>query len=260
MRMPNELAALLAQLRREKRQQSGLDAHLMPTDTAAAYLTAGLVAHELGWTVGGWKITATKAEMQRALRTDSPIYGRVYEQFISQSPMTLSRKDLLHPIVEVEYAARLGSDLPPRAKSYSEDEVADAVASLHPGLEIAECRFKHDDNFPPLAAVLADGSGSGSVVYGPAIENWRSKDVAEQEIVLRVNGIEKRRGTAAAAIDHPLVPLTWIANELSSKRIGLKAGQMVSTGTLTGMVLGRAGEEHIADYGPLGTVSVTFTA
>mgnify|MGYP003330443373 FL=1 len=56
-----------------------------------------------------------------------------------------------------------------------------------------------------------------------------------------------------------MVPLTWLANELSRTGVGMKAGQMVSTGTLTGMLAPRAGETHVADFGPFGSVSVTFT-
>lgn len=256
--MHSELAGLLAQLRREGRQQSGLDSRLVPADTAAAYQAARMVAEALDWPVGGWKIAAMKEEMQRALRTDAPIYGRVYAQFIHAGPATLAHNSLLHPVPEAEYIARLGHDLPPRSTPYTQDEVAAAVRSLHPGMEIAECRFVADAAFPPLAAILADGSGSGSLVYGPAITDWPSRDIADQEVVLGVNGAERRRGTARAALDHPLVPLTWLANELSRTGIGMKAGEFVSTGTLTGMLVARAGEEHVADFGHFGAVRVSL--
>jgi len=59
-----ELARLLAGLRRDGRQQSGLEPRLVPTDNATAYRVAGLVAEELGWAVAGWKIAAMKEEMQ----------------------------------------------------------------------------------------------------------------------------------------------------------------------------------------------------
>src|SRR5260370_66033 len=81
-----ELATLLATLRRDGRQQSGLDARLVPPDKEAAYHVAALVAEELGWTVSGWKIAAMKADMQKALRTDQPIYGRVFLPFVKPSP------------------------------------------------------------------------------------------------------------------------------------------------------------------------------
>ena len=200
-----ELARLLASLRRDCRQQSGLDARLVPPDPATAYRVAGLVAEELGWPVLGWKIAAFKEEMQQALRTDSPIYGRTY--FVTETPITVVHAKLASPIPEVEFQARLGADLPPRAKPYSVEEVTEAVASLHPGLELAECRFIHDAAFPPLPAILADGAGSGTIVYGPAIADWKSRDIAGQEATLSSNGRLRRKGTAGAALDHPMAPL-----------------------------------------------------
>ena len=252
------LVRLLADLRREGRQQSGLDPALLPADRDAAYRIAGLVAEELGQEVVGWKIAAAKAEMQRQLRTDAPIYGRVYASHVRPSPVTVEYARQCSPIPEVEYMARLGVDLPPRAAAYTIDDVGAAVAALHPGIELAECRFVHDDRFPPLAAVLADGAGGGTLCYGPAIEDWRNRDIAGQEVVLSCNGVARRRGTAGEALDHPLVPLTWLANELSRTGVGMKAGQMVSTGTLTGMLRPRAGETYVADFGPFGTVTATY--
>jgi 2-keto-4-pentenoate hydratase len=40
--------------------------------------------------------------------------------------------------------------------------------------------------------------------------------------------------------------------------IGLRAGEVISTGTVTGMLAAKAGEEHVADYGPFGEVRVRF--
>ena len=257
MTVQRELARLLASLRRDGRQQSGLDPRLVPPDAATAYRVAAMVAEELGWTVGGWKIAAMKEEMQKALRTDQPIYGRVY--FLEPTPVTVTHAELASPIPEVEYQAMLGADLPPRDKPYTVEEVTDAVASLHPGLELAECRFIHDAAFPPLPAILADGAGSGTIVYGPAIEGWKTRDIASQEATLSSNGRLRRKGTAAAALDHPMVPLTWLANELSRTGGGLKAGQMVSTGTLTGMLAPQPGEDYVADFGAFGSVTLSFT-
>jgi len=257
-RAQRDLALLLAELRRHGRQQSGLDARLVPPDKGTAYRVAGMVAEELGWAVAGWKIAAAKEEMQKALRTDSPIYGRTF--FLEPSPYAVDHATLCSPIPEVEYAAKLGADLPPRDQPYTTEEITDAVASLHPGIELAECRFVHDAAFPPLPAILADGAGSGTIIYGPAIEDWKKRDIAGQDVTLSSNGKVRRRGTAAAAIGHPMVPLTWLANELSRTGVGMTAGQMVSTGTLTGMLAPKPGEEFVADFGPFGRIELSISA
>ncbi|MCP3382753.1 hydratase [Bradyrhizobium sp. CCGUVB4N] len=254
-----ELARHLADLRRNARQRSGLDELLVPPDADTAYRIARMVEEELGWDVVGWKIAGMKPGLQRQLRTSSPIYGRVFAPLIKASPARVEHARQCSPIPEVEYQVRLGADLPPRAQPYAINEVGDAVASLHPGIELAECRFVHDAAFPPMPAILADGAGSGTIVLGDPIADWRSRDVAAQEVVLTCNGVERRRGSAAEAIDHPLVPLTWLANELSRTGIGLKAGQTISTGTLTGMLRPKAGETYVADFGPFGTVSAAYT-
>ncbi len=41
--------------------------------------------------------------------------------------------------------------------------------------------------------------------------------------------------------------------------VGMKAGQMISTGTLTGMLAPKAGETYTADFGPFGSVTMTYT-
>lgn len=254
-----ELVQLLSALRRDGRQQSGLDPRLVPPDNATAYQIARAVAEQLGWEVAGWKIAAAKEEMQKALRTDSPIYGRVFAPMVKSSPVSVEHATLCSPIPEVEYQARLGGDLPPRALPYTVEEVTEAVASLHPGLELAECRFIHDAAFPPLPAILADGAGAGTIIYGPPIENWRRRDISGQEAALYCNGKLRRKGTAAVALDHPMVPLAWLANELSRAGIGMKAGQMISTGTLTGMLSPKPGETYVADFGTLGSVTLTLS-
>jgi len=253
-----ELARLLAALRREGRQQSGLDPALTPPDPATAYRIARMVEAELGWQVAGWKIAAFKEELQRQLRTDAPIYGRVYAPLIQPAPVTRVHAECASPIPEVEFEVVLARDLPVRDEPYTVEEVSDAVASIHPGIELAECRFIHDDNFPPLPAILADGAGSGVIAHGPAIENWRDADIAGQEVKLFRNGELVRSGRAADHIDHPVVPVTWLANELSRTGVSMKAGQMISSGTLTGMLRPKQGDVFIADFGPFGTVETRY--
>lgn len=253
-----QFAKHLASLRLERRQQSGLRADWIPPDVPSAYRVANSVANELGWPVVGWKIAATNKTMQKALRTDRPIYGRVFAPNTNASPARVAYAEQLSPIPEVEYQVRLSDDLPAREQPYSAEEVAHAVESIHPGLELAECRFIHDENFPPLEAILADGAGSGTLVCGDAIDAWQDKDIAGQEVVLYRNGEPCRRGTAREALEHPLAPLTWLANELRELGIGLEAGQLVSTGTLTGMLRPKQGDTFVADFGPLGTVEATY--
>jgi 2-keto-4-pentenoate hydratase len=97
IRRQRELARLLATLRREKRQQSGLAQHLVPPDKDTAYRVARLVEEELSWEVAGWKIAAMKEELQRELRTDSPIYGRVYAPLLESPTRVVHAEQVRSP-------------------------------------------------------------------------------------------------------------------------------------------------------------------
>lgn len=253
-----DLATLLTRLRRDGERQSGLAPELTPPDADAAYRVAAKVAENLGWEVGGWKIAANKPAMQQALRASEPMIGRVFKPFIHDSPATLDHAPLLWPVVEGEIVVRFAKDLPGDGAPYTEAEVAAAIASMHPAIEVAECRFMHDDAFPELTAILADGSGSGNLVIGPEIPDWRKRDFGAVDVSLSVNGTERRTGNVADAIDHPLTPATWVANRIGRDGFGLKAGDVISTGTCTGMMLAKPGDACVVDFAGLGKAEVRF--
>ncbi len=117
-------------------------------------------------------------------------------------------------------------------------EITDAVQHVHAGIEVAECRFPRA--LPPLPAILADGSASGQYVFGDAIEDWRA-GLTSRQVRLAVDGKEIRAGSGGDVMGDPIAPLLWLANERSRFGDGLKAGETVSTGTMTGMLPIRPG-------------------
>ena len=209
---------------------------LTPISQADAYKVAHLVEKELGWDVGGWKIAATNKQMQGLSERIRRYMGVFTRNLSRKSPVEISFDNLCsqyqNPSIKFS-RKRFATTIEP----YELSEVANSIKSMHPGLELAECRFIHDNKFPPLEAILSDGAGSGTLVYGPAIPNWEDKDIANNEVNLFCNGVLKEKGNALTAVEHPLVPVTWLANELSKTGIGLKKGQVISTGTLTGMLI-----------------------
>ena len=251
------LADMLVAARRDRRQVGDLPPELVPATHAEGYRVNELVARGLGWQPLGWKIAATTPVMQQRLRTDQPIYGRTYKQFEVASPARLHHADLLDPLVECEFFFRLARSLPPRPAPYNADDVADAVGSVHAGIEVAECRFAMAA-LPPMPAVLADGAASGRYIVGPEIADWRRRDMASMQVELAVNGTVRRRGAGADVMGHPLAPLVWLANARSSWGDGLSGGDLVSTGTATGMLLAKPGDRMVASFDGTAAVEIAF--
>ena len=75
---------------------------------------------------------------------------------------------------------------------------------------------------------------------------------------LSVDGRLRAEGTGAAVLGDPVVVLEWLLAHLGGRGIGLAAGALISTGTMTGITYLEPGEAAHADYGPLGAISVRF--
>ena len=69
---------------------------------------------------------------------------------------------------------------------------------------------------------------------------------------MRING--DRRGRGAGALADPMNVMVWLANQQSRFGRGLKAEEIVSTGT--GLDAVKPGDAVVADFGPLGCVEL----
>src|ERR1700683_4574624 len=133
-------------------------------------------------------------------------------------------------VAEPEFAFCMATDLPPRSAPYSVQRTLDAVATLHPAIEIPDSRFV-DFVSAGAAQIIADNACAHLFVLGPPTSaNWRALDLIEEKPLIALRG--------QGYIDHgtnvrgdPRAPLAWLANELSGLGITLKAGQVVTTGT-----------------------------
>ncbi len=109
------------------------------------------------------------------------------------------------------------------------------------------------------AGVIADNSGHRALVLGHPSDDWRDLDLAGAPVELRVDGELRDAGSGARVLGHPLEALAWLATDRARRGDGLKAGQIVTTGTCTGLVMLSPGDEAVADFGALGSVTLRFT-
>ncbi len=251
------LAQRLAAARREGRQIEALPPDLLPPDADIAYAVQDRVAALLGWETLGWKVAGTNPVMRARLRMPEPILGRSFARFLSASPARLPHAPLLDPIVEAEVVFRLGADLPPRpGRPWTRAEVAAAVAAVHAGIEVAECRFP-TAALPPHTAILADGSGNGHYVLGPPLPP--DADLGALPVTVAVDGVPRRSGGGAEVMGgDPLLAVVWLARRRNALGDGLRAGEWVSSGTCTGMLAARPGTRVLARFGDAAAVEVAF--
>lgn len=234
----------------------------LPPDERPADLTAALaiqrsVTEQRGAATRGWKIGCTGAAAQKMLGYELPFYGRLIDGFFHESPATLPGGNFSMRLLEAEYAFRLARDLPPAGAPYTAGAVADAVASVHPAIEIVDTAFAAEWLSVGIELLIADNGAHGAFILGQGLESWRGLDLAEGKVTLAIEGGATVEGKGANVLGHPLKALAWLANEAAAVG-GLKAGEIVTTGSAIPPQQVGPSASATASFAGLGTVSVSF--
>ncbi len=249
-------AAELLAAARETVRPATLDGALKPQTVADAYAIQAELAKRLG-KVAAWKIVGVAPQQLEALKIDRAIAAPIFERYVHQSPARLSLGKFLALIIEAEFDFVMARDLPPRSQPYSQDEVAAAVKELRPAIELVDSRVGRPQ---PAQVMLADCYANGGLVVGAPVTDWRKLDLLNHAVRVTVDGKEIAKGNGAVVPNGPLAALVVMANNPPPWSGGLKAGQIVTTGSAIGMPPLAGGREVVAEFGSLGEVRVSFSA
>ena len=252
-------AAILWQHWQQSTRFDELPARCRPGSRAEGYAIQAEVAKLSGQSIVGWKIEATSAAGQQHIRVDGPLVGCLLSARALEGGARISLAGNHMKVAEAEFAFRMGTHLPKRAAAYSVSEVLAAVASLHPAIEVPDSRYE-DFTRVGAAQLIADVACACWFVLGPATGvDWRALDLAQHSVAAYRNGALAGQGTGANVLGDPRSALAWIANELSTYGDGLRAGDVVMTGTCLTPVPVSAGDRVKADFGEFGVLEVGFS-
>lgn len=252
-----EAAILLWRTRLERRRIEALPPHLRPHSLAEGYAIQDAMAAIAAEPVSGWKIAATSKAGQEHIGVAEPLAGRLFTRFVLADGARLSAGPLHMKVVEAEFAFRLGRALPPREAIYEQREVCDAVAALHLAIEVPDARFERFAEIGP-AQIVADDAFASWFLLGQEVPNWRQLDLSTQRVIILKNGTLAIEGIGANALGDPRIALTWLANHLAQRGIGLKPGDIVTTGTCITPASIAPGDRMTAEFTGLGRVTVAF--
>jgi 2-keto-4-pentenoate hydratase len=245
----------------EARRSGGVvqpDGVSLPRSNEEAYAVQQEIAAMSGEQTVGFKVGSTSLAAQQLLGTREPAWGLLLAPYLLASPARISVDPAHTPAVEGEFAFKLGSDLPARAASYAIDEVGDAVAAVAGAIEVVGSRFSGGLAGKGRWLVTADGGANIALVTGTWCRDLKSLDLRSHPVTMTVNGALRGTGTGDCALGDPINVLVWLANQLSAQGHGLKAGEIVSTGTCTGLDPVLPGDSVCADFGGLGTIEIVF--
>lgn len=192
------------------------------------------VARRLGARVSGWKIGYTEGV---------PVAAPIMDRFLKASGAHFPMREPSFWGVEPEIAVRLGADLPRRiAEPYTREEVLAAIDTVLVGIEVVGSRII-DHKAAQFLFYLADNIGHAGYAVGTETRQWQDLDLANLRVTMTIGGGVVHDGVGGHPTVDPLKPLIDYANAQSDRLGGLRAGQIVTTGSLAGLVpVGGPGE------------------
>ncbi len=206
-----------------------------------------------GETILGWKAGFTGKASQQAFGVDHPVCGFLLASGVFATGDAVPVARFAQLAVEVEVAFVLKRDL--AGPGGSPATALLAVEGALPALELVDIRF---GGKPTAADAVADGVFANAIVLGQPLTPLAGLDLALEGVVFELNGQVAATNTAAEVLGNPLNSLAWIANHLGNRGLGLKAGDVVMSGSVSSLLKPKAGDVVSARFTRLGAVSARF--
>ncbi|WP_419887682.1 2-keto-4-pentenoate hydratase [Neobacillus niacini] len=207
-----------------------------------------------GRKIVGKKIGLTSVAVQKLLGVNEPDYGHLLDTMVIENGGNISCETMIQPKVEGEIAFILKHDL--KGPNVTVLDVLQATDYVVPALEIVDSRIQ--DWKIKLQDTVADNASSGFYVLGGKPTKITDINLELMGMALYQNGEVVNTGVGAAALGNPATCVAWLANRLSDYDIPLKAGEVILSGALSGMVVAKPGDTFTARFAHLGQVSVNF--
>lgn len=208
-----------------------------------------------GRVLAGRKIGLTSLAMQKQLGVDSPDFGFILKDMIHHENAEIPTRGFIAPKIEPELGFILRETL--TGPGVTREQATAAIGEIYPAIEIIDSRIE-DWNIN-LVDTVADNASCGAIAVGTTPLNIATDDLQFVACTLIIDGHPVASGTGADIMGDPVAPLVWLANLLGERGISLEAGQIILPGSFTKAMPVIADSTAEADFGPLGSLRISFT-
>jgi len=224
-----------------------------PASVADAYAIQDAQFALSGEDVAAWKVGPAADDFPE---TCAPIMASRVIASPAILPNTLRLK-----AVECEVAFRLAQDLPPSGAPYTAEQARAAVATAMVAIEAVETRYAGWPVEDRLHA-LADNQSNQALIISEETPLPDAATLDSLSATLELGGKTKPADKGFPGGD-PFALIAWLAGHVGTRspalaERGLKAGDIITTGSWNGVDFAEAGMTVTATYTTLGSVSLTY--
>jgi 2-keto-4-pentenoate hydratase len=236
--LAHELAAAYADCRTDVTPPSSIDSRFNLDTAYTVQAAVTRLRRSEGRTTVGWKVGYANQALWPALKLDTLAWAPMYDntvQYAEEGQASLSKSGRCSPQIEPEVVVKLKAPI----ESSEPAAVLESVEWLAIGFEIKDCVYT-DWKFQPADFVASFGLHSALIVGEPcAVQSADIAGLTEQLAKFRIQLRRNNRIVEERSGRHALRSPAFVVAELAaamSRRPGdeqLKAGDLISTGTLT---------------------------
>ncbi|ANC93247.2 2-keto-4-pentenoate hydratase [Azospirillum humicireducens] len=234
----------------------------LPADLATAYAIQATATAAWPDEVVGWKVARVPPALEEtlgAMRYIGPIFAGTV--------VTADGGPLSFPVipggfgaVEAEFAVRIAADAPADKLDYSPAEAAAFIAAIHAVIEVAGGPLAPVNELGPTASTAVFGNNTGLIVGEEIVGAVEGADALRAEVLIDGQSV----GVGSSAKLPGGIPAALAVALGMAARLGrpLKAGQLVSTGALTGVhsiAIGQQARIAFTGLAPMGGSAVAAT-
>lgn len=209
---------------------------------------------DAGERLAGYKIGFTNIPVREQMGWPDSMYGHIMDSMILKSGATVFMETLITPKIECEICFKLGQDL--NGKGVAVEDVLAATDGVSASFEICDSRISGWKCLFP--DIFADNGFAGRIVLSDRWHPVGEIDLPAETAVMKQNGKKIAEGKGALAMGHPAKAVCWLVDKLADRGKGLKAGQVVMTGTLTPILPVEKNASYEASFSTMGDIQIQF--
>lgn len=185
----------------------------------------------------GYKVGLTNPAIQRMLKGDQPVWGKLYQGMLLQNGAVLDAGFGARPTVEADLMVRVSSAAINQARTPM--EVLQAIDQVIPFIELPDMLVQTPPRLDAHSLTAINVAARLGVVGKPVpvpagqgerqvlLDALRDMDLSMTDGTGRVLG----RGKGSDLLDHPLNAAIWLAAALARDGQSLQPGQFISLGS-----------------------------
>lgn len=205
--------------------------------------------------IAGWKIGRVQPHQIETLGAER-LAGPIFRHLVwraNGAAVEVPVFDRGFAAVEAEYVFRIAHDVPPEDVEWTREDAIDLVGAMHVGVETAGSPLATINDLGATVVVSDFGNNHG-LILGPEVPNWRERFAEGLTCETFIDDVSVGQGEAREGADDAIDALVFLLGNLARRGRTLKAGQLISTGAVTGVHDIRIGQHARVSFSGFGDI------